>query len=1000
MAKATEAGRGTFQALYRKLNTAQKQAVDAIEGPVMVVAGPGTGKTHILTLRIANILAKTDTPPDGILALTFTEAAAANMRRRLAEIVGSVGYRVRIHTFHGFCQSVIEQYPDDFPRIIGAEPITDIEKIDVLSAIITGEEWEHIRPFSNNLYYLQPIRGAISQLKRENISPEKLAAFLAREQSAFDATPDLYYERGASAGMMKAKYETTAKRLARTHEFLEVYRRYEAALAERRRYDFEDMVMEVVSALEKDKKLLLRLQEEFLYILADEHQDANASQNTLLEQLGSFHESPNLFVVGDEKQAIFRFQGATLENFMYFKKRFPDARLIALTESYRSGQPILDAAHALVSAAATAEWQPVALTSKAAVAKCGIELREFSNGAFEKAWVASEVERIVKEGVEPSEIAVLYRTNDEAHDIAAAIEAKGVPVSIESGQNALLDADIRRFLTLLHAVAHFGDDEALTAAMHLNFVEIEPLDAYKITRHARRNDCLVADVLRSQGELKKAGVEQPKTAGEFYAKLLKLSRMGGSVPYIVERLLEDSGFITYAIKSPHVVELMEKIAGFTRDVEVLAAADPDYTIRQLADHIDLLEEHRVPVRKENRNASRAGAVRLMTAHRSKGLEFVYVFIVNVADGVWGGRRERSLFSLPQGAAVGSDEDERRLLYVALTRAKQAVFVSYAKESASGTERLRSRLLEDIRPELLDPKETERFEKKAVSATSVKTRRTQRAHGPDATYLRELFVEQGLSVTALNNYLQCPWQYFYSSLLRVPISPTKEMIFGTASHAALKRFFETRARGKKGGKVQLLAWFDEAMERVALSRSQRVEVKERGHAFLDGWYDAWHASWPKETKSEYKITVELPLKNSGKGTPPSTLRLRGDLDKLEFSGSTVNVVDYKTGQPKTRNAIQGKTKSDTGDYWRQLVFYKLLLDLEGRHVMKTGELDFLQPDKSGKYHKERFDISNSDVEALKGEVARVAGEIWNLDYWDRFCDDPKCRYCGLRKLMRG
>ena len=969
----------------------------------MVVAGPGTGKTHVLTLRIANILKSTDTPPDGILSLTFTESGATTMRRRLAGIVGSSAYRVRIHTFHGYCKDVIDRYPEEFPRIIGADPIAEIEKIDILSTIITENSWQHLKPYGNPLYYLHPLKGAISELKRENISPSRLSAYLAKEQSAFNAIEDLIYDSGKYKGNMRGKYQTQAKRLERTIELHDVYEAYEKELAARRLYDFDDMIMEVIKAMEEKPDLLLRLQEESLYILADEHQDANASQNKLLELLGNYDSTPNLFVVGDEKQAIFRFQGASLDNFAYFKKLFPTSKLVVLTESYRSGQEILDVAHSLASARkeeSEHSFKPVPLVSKAKVTNSTIELRAFSKPEFERSWLAEDVARLIDEGVEPAEVAILFRTNGEASDIAAALEARKIAVSIESDQNALHDPEIRRFLTYLRAVAYFGDDEMLSSALHLHFTKIIALDVYKIMHFARRNDLIAADVLRDIDKLKEAKLEHPEVAHEVYTTIEKFAKCEGSVSHIVEEMIDESGFLASILGGKHAIETLGKLGGLLRDIETLTSAHPDYSLRALAEHLALLDEHRIPIRKENRAAGRKGAVRLMTAHRSKGMEFEHVYVVNVGDGVWGGRRETTLFELPTGAASGSDEDERRLLYVALTRAKLAISVSYARESATGSERLRSRLLEDIDPALITEMPTQAFETALGEnvAEQLGGRKRRAAALPDEThYLQELFIEQGLSVTALNNFLKCPWQYFYSNLIRIPKTPTKSLVFGTAAHAALRRYFDTRTQQQEEiGKEKLIEWFVDAMRRAPLSRNERVETVERGKKFLDGWYDEYHDSWADDCKNEYRLQLELPIDE----LPGGKLRLRGDIDKMEFlPGGGINVVDYKTGHPKSRNEIQGNTKNGTADYWRQLVFYKMLLDMEGKYTMKTGELDFLQPDDKGKYHRERFDVLPTDVDELKTLVTDTAKNIYNLTFWNQYCDEPHCEYCALRKLMK-
>ena len=282
--------------------------MDAIEGPVMVIAGPGTGKTSILTLRIANILAKTDSTPDSILALTFTESGVHSMRAKLSDIIGSATYKVNINTFHGFANEIIKNYPEEFPRIIGSNNATDIDQIKILEEIIGSSKLQKLKPYGDSYYYVRPILSEIKNLKRENVSPEKLAEIVKGQEKNFSGIEDLHHKNGKYSGEMKGKYKDIEKSIEKNKELLTVYKKYEKALTEKRLYDYEDMILEAIKSLTRDKGLLLELQEKYQYILADEHQDANNSQNKMLELISGFHENPNLFVVGDEKQAIFRFK--------------------------------------------------------------------------------------------------------------------------------------------------------------------------------------------------------------------------------------------------------------------------------------------------------------------------------------------------------------------------------------------------------------------------------------------------------------------------------------------------------------------------------------------------------------------------------------------------------------------------------------------------------------------------------------------------------------------
>ena len=272
-----------FKEYYSKLNTEQKRAVDLIDGPVMVIAGPGTGKTQILTLRIANILLQTDTDPDSVLAITFTESGVHSMRKRLSEIVGALGYRVAIKTFHGFTNDIIKNYPEEFPHIIGAQNITDVEQIGIIERIIVEDATlNYLRPINNKNYFVKEIISNISTLKRDGLTSEDFLKLVKEEKKKFERIDDLYHEKGAHKGKMRGEYKDLGKNIEKNLEFAKVYANYEKELRENNLYDYGDMILEAMKVLEKNKELLLTLQEQYQYFLVDEHQDTNQAQNKIM----------------------------------------------------------------------------------------------------------------------------------------------------------------------------------------------------------------------------------------------------------------------------------------------------------------------------------------------------------------------------------------------------------------------------------------------------------------------------------------------------------------------------------------------------------------------------------------------------------------------------------------------------------------------------------------------------------------------------------------------
>lgn len=255
-----------FDSLYKKLNEKQRQAVDAIDGPVIVIAGPGTGKTSILTLRIANILRRTDTSPENILALTFTESGVHSIRKKLVETMGPMGYRVPIHTFHSFCNDVIKSFPQEFPRIIGAQHVTDVDQIGIIEHLILSSDIESLKPVGSPLYYLTDILSFIKELKREDTSPGMYRKHIAKFKNNLESLDDLRHEKGAYKGEIKGAYKPLFRKIENSVEFAMLYEKYQAELEERRLYDFEDMIIEVLRELRENKNLLLELQETYQYI--------------------------------------------------------------------------------------------------------------------------------------------------------------------------------------------------------------------------------------------------------------------------------------------------------------------------------------------------------------------------------------------------------------------------------------------------------------------------------------------------------------------------------------------------------------------------------------------------------------------------------------------------------------------------------------------------------------------------------------------------------------
>jgi DNA helicase II / ATP-dependent DNA helicase PcrA len=987
----------TFEDRYRALNASQKQAVDAIEGPVMVIAGPGTGKTTILTLRIANILLKTDTAPENILALTFTESGVYAMRKKLVALIGNAGYRVRIHTFHGFCNEVIQRYPEYFPRIIGGTSIQETERIAIVESAITKGSATLLKPFGDPLYYVSHTLRTIQELKREGVSVEKLRAFLGHESEDLE-TNETYYNK--KTGSLKTAYISLEKKIARTKEFCDVYESYQQALVEQKKYDFEDMILEAVTALEEHSDLLQILQEEHQYLLADEHQDTNAAQNRILELLASFHESPNIFIVGDEKQAIYRFQGASLENFLYFKGKYNDALLINLDTNYRSTQSILDASHAVIEHNTVEDpTLRIPLIAGASTSTQPVSVYGFSHEQYEYQFLIADIQKKIEAGIDPNDIAVLYRNNAEVASLLAYFEQSSIPFTIHADRNVLKELDAVRLITLLRSINTPLDDVLIAKVLHMDFVHVYPVDVHKVLRYAAEKKIPIIDVVLNQKiitqELQLAYPEQWTMFGTSFAEWMRLVR--DTTPMVfIEQLLRSSGLLAHILSHDASYERLAVIDSLFTELQKVPASKPYATIEDVLEHVQLLETY--SVRVPMRSTTTQQGVSLMTAHRSKGLEFGYVYIVGVTDKRWGGKQDRSYFRLPidQLSDTVRDADERRLFYVALTRAKYQVSITYAEKMKDGATALPSQFINELKQELVSYEDAARIEETlgGLHGAYPETLQATAKSAHDATYLQQLFLSQPFSVTALNNYLTCPWQYFFMNLIRLPKTYSKHQQYGTAVHEALRQFFDAYATGEEVPVDTLVAYFRESLREHVAADDVYEELLEKGRVGLSTYYETYNGTWLQTLRTEFNVRgVDLQCADA-------TLTLTGKLDKVEFiSEHRVSVVDYKTGKPKSRNAIMGQTQSENGDYFRQLVFYKVLLDRfdEGKYQMETGSIDFIEPE-NGACRREVFEITDADTTALLEVINTVASEIYNLSFWNRRCDNKDCEHCALRDVM--
>ncbi len=821
-------------------------------------------------------------------------------------------------------------------------------------------------------------------MKKESIDFKELRQKAEQSKIDFENNSDNFNPKTEK---IKTALIPVLKTINKNIELSHIYENYQLELTANRFYDYSDMIIEVLNALKTNEELLVILQEKYQYVLVDEYQDTNTSQNKILELLCGFHQNPNVFIVGDPKQAIYRFQGASIQNFEFFKKLYPSAILIDLVNNYRSTQLILDSAFSLIQ-------KDTRLLSNIKFDDKKIQVFSLSNPEKEAYFVVKKIEELIKQGIASNDIAVLYRNHRDAELTIELLDKFNIPFSVKKKVNIFNDVDIQKLLLILNTIYNYGNDEFLFKCLHIDFLNIDPLDIYKIITYCNQNHINGYEFLNSKNTLElnsKAELEL------FNSKLKNWSIKASNELFInlFEQIIKDVSFYEYIQKSNNIVDKIDKIDGLFDQIKKLAQIDKTFFLADFIKYLDIVLENGIEVNRDSLLGDLSG-VKLMTAHSAKGLEFEYVFIIGVVSNNWEGKRVSSklklipeVYNLPINDT--DDDEERNLFFVCLTRAKKQLFVSFYETQSDGKNVVESAFINDIKDEYKDFEKLnleEAFKKEHIHFVSSQTRE---ASIKDKELIKEIFTKHGLSVTAFNNYLECPWKYFYRNLFRLPEVMNKSLIKGNAVHSALKDFFNSYKEEGRPAKEFLLLRFEFYLNTYPLSLKDYDQLLLEGKDILSKYYDAY-PEFHENVLTEFSVSgINL----------DENVWLTGKLDKVEiFSNNHVNVVDYKTGKPKSENEILGKTQSSDENYYNQLKFYGLLLKYyqNGKYIMDKGTIDFVEPNDSGKHIKREFVIAEDEIKDLEVKVKEVGNEILGLAFWDKYCDDLKCEFCRLRKMM--
>jgi len=1024
-----------FSEEYDRLNEQQKQAVDKIFGPVMVIAGPGTGKTQILSVRIGKILLETDYLPSNILCLTYTDAGVLAMRKRLLNMIGPDAYSVQIHSFHSFCNMVIQQNMHLFHKK-ELQPINELEQVQCLMELIDEFDNNHpLKRYKTDAYFEAGyLKDLFSNMKREGWTADYLIKKI--EEYIEDIIPDTFYNKiKAKKGIIEltAEGRKEQEKMVKLKSAVQAFPVYQKILKEKQRYDFDDMINWVIDVFETNADVLANYQEQYQFILVDEYQDTSGAQNKLVELLVSYwqEESPNLFVVGDDDQSIYRFQGANMENMRILAGKYNDLLRVVLTQNYRSVQPILDAAHSLIQNNTQrltnehGDLQKILTASNPLHHNIKIApvIRSVSSEFEENILIAEEIGQLIDEGVSPGKIAVIYKEHRTGDELRKFLQLQKIPYYTKKSINLLKEPFIKNILCYLNYVIaekeiSFSGEPVLFEILHHSFHQIPALRIASISNEVylnhRNNKKSEPQTIREYlGVLFASNDQKLFTGDEIMDKLITVHKIlerliseSQNMPLLkwFELLFNEANIISFIMQQPDKAWLMQLLNGFFDFVQDECRRNPDLRLNELMRQIDLLDENGISVPLVQTNGNEKG-VNLLTCHGSKGLEYEYVFFVGCHSALWESKKKYSHgYKLPPNIFTKEtpeekEEELRRLFFVATTRAEKFLYISFPKFTNDGKELEASRFIAEMASDNLKHEPVPIGEDKKIKYSALRYGIVQQ---PELEKAERDFIEQLLAgfkmnVTALNNYLECPLKFYYNSLIRIPGAYSESAQFGTSMHDALSYYFN---KMMESGRVypaldMLLSRFQWHIKnnRHVFTPESLKRFTDYGIKCLTAFYENFFIN-----KGDEFVRTEVSLEATIHSIP-----IKGFADKIQYWGNEVVITDFKTGSLEKCNRryefVEAgfPKKPEGGNYWRQAVFYKLLFD---RQRDKTKELRhieflFLEPNENEDFDLKKVAVTTEHEETVVKQITETWDKIQAHDFY-KGCGKPECYWCNFVK----
>ncbi len=1046
-----------FEEQFELLNEAQKQVVEEIYWPIMVVAWPWTGKTQIIALRTANIILKTWIAPENILITTFTEAWVIAIKNRLIKFIWTEAYKVKVSTIHSFAQDVITSFPEKFSEQKAWNTIDDIESLEVLTNIldknIKNGNLEYLFTPYDRYLYLRDIKDRIWKLKWEWVNPLKFEKIISSLREEYDQKLEELKNNKRIRDLEKrtAKDSDIYKRhIWKLTELNFIYKEYLDYLKENSLYDFSDMINFVVDKFKIDIELKTFYAEKYQFIMLDEYQDTNNPQNEIMDLILEVWNDKNIMVVWDDDQSIYRFQWANIENMLDFYIKYPETKFIVLEKNYRSTQSILDLATNLITNNKERLVNRLDFLEKKLVAQADYKLQINNNyyilwnEQLEKIFVMEDIKKKnnipLSQPFPPREkgeeqknsesFAIIVRSNREVAEWSNFMQDQWVDIESKLKTNILTNKFVIFILDFLKLVEkpHFND-EKLINILRTNIIDVENIDVITLSRELYKKNYskywfpfTLWDTIKDIDK-----VWWDKTKEDFEIKLNEKYRnyekildfrdlvlelnselwMYG-ISRLFQKIIDKINLIDYIEINWNFSDLEDLFTLFNK-IKQLNELNKDLNLSYLLNKFDLHKKYNIGISRQILKKSYSN-IEILTAHSSKWLEYDYVYIPWIYWWNWDNKRVIDKLKLPIWVAWQwlqyswldekelsnlekniKEEEDRRLFFVAITRAKKELTFTRPAWKDNKPYIDSPFILEvNIEAKLLDNQIAENsisdsIKKQLLWNNSTLVKNTIE----EINYIKEFLETYKLSPTDLNTFLEDPKLFLQNVVFKYPFADNEFTIFGKVYHRVLELITQKKLNWEEIELGYLTETFISILDKQILTHEEKNRLTKKGIEWLTGYF--------KHFKNNKRIPLAVEYNFRPRNIIFNWIPITGKIDKIEqIFNENVAVVDYKTWGVKTESNIKWtdrywefKDWYENGKYYRQLLFYKLLaendLEFSSKYNISELALDFVEW-RNSEYKYVAVNFEQEDFEDFKILVKDSWEKINDLEFWIRVLDE--------------